>query len=138
MSSKWLLPSYREVKKKEKKIRRHEFIRKRGVRELLDPPYPLLFIRKDHSFFKDINLRFLHQFPVVISKILVYKFLMKSKKKKDKRGNLAFRPEKISNLAAIFLFMEQYCQIMAPNLPLVVFYMMVSQKVQFGIKLTLL
>ena len=103
----------------------------------MDCPYPLLFIRADHCLLKDINMKVLHQFPIVISKILVYKFLMKSTNK-AKRTNLVFWPEKIGNLAAIFIFMDQFWPIVAQNLCLNVFYMVVSPKVQFGIKFTLL
>ena len=62
---------------------------------------------------------------------------MKSKKKYQ-QGNMAFRPEKICNLAANFLFMNQFWQIVAQKLCLDEFYMVVSPKVQFDVKLTLL
>ena len=62
---------------------------------------------------------------------------MKSKNK-DKRTNSAFRPGKIGNLAAIFLFMDQFWQIVTQNLCLDESYMSTSPKVQFDVKLTLL
>ena len=109
----------------------------KGRQGILNRPYPLLFVPEDHCFFKDINLRILPHFSIVIGKILVYKFLMKSKNK-DKRINLAYRPEKISNLAAIFLFIDQFWKIVPQNLCLDEFYRVVSPKVQFDVKLTLL
>ena len=92
---------------------------------------------KIYIFFKGINLRFLHQFPVLIIKILVYKFLIKFQNK-DKRSSMAYPPKKIVNLASIFQFIHQIWQMLTQNLCLDKLYMLDSPKVQFDVKFTLL
>ena len=51
---------------------------------------------------------------------------------------MAYRPEKIQVLAAIFLFINQFWQMIVLNLHLDEFYTLESPKVEFDVELTLL